>query len=99
MGEEATFCILQVPGEYPPSPGAGWQEPPRLLTGWGIQEPLGKWRNSFTPLSGWTHSISLVTGAGLWVSKVSPWPSSPGIGRFRTNFPMSPASYQVVSRF
>lgn len=33
MGEEATFCILQVPGEYPPSPGAGWQEPPHLLTG------------------------------------------------------------------
>lgn len=44
MGEEATFFILQVPGEYPPSPGTGWQEPPHLLTGWGAPEPLGTWK-------------------------------------------------------
>lgn len=77
MGEEVNFCILQVAGEYPPSPGTGRQEPPHLLTGWGAQEPLGKWRNSVIPLSGWTHSVSPVTGAGLWVCKGQPMAELP----------------------
>lgn len=100
MGEEATFCILQVPGEYPPFPGTGWQEPPHLLTGWGAQEPLGKVeKQRDPPTSRWAHSVSSVIMLGSGLARVSPWPSSPGIGRFRINFPMPPASYQVMSRF
>lgn len=91
MGEEATFCILRVPGEYPPSPGAGRQEPPHLLAGWGAQEPLGKWRNSATPLSGWTHSVSPVTGAELWVSKGQPMAELPRDGKVQEQFPHVPS--------
>lgn len=90
-GEEATFCILQVPGEYPPFPSAGWQEPPHLLTGWGAQEPLEKWRNSVTSLSGWTHSVSPVTGAGLWVSKGQPRTKLPRDWKVQDQFPHVPS--------
>lgn len=69
-GEEATSCILQGGSRgapaFPRHGVAGALQ--HLLAGCGAQAPPGKWGNAVTPLSGWTHSGSPVTGAGLWVS-------------------------------